>query len=921
MAARHRTMVRAAIADLRARGLKVTLYPFVMMDVPHTNGLTDPYSGDAGQPAYPWRGRITCNPAPGVSGSPDKSAAAEAQVAAFMANGYREMVLHYAQLAQDAGGVDAILVGSEMRGLSWVRSGPASFPFVDALKGLAADMRAIVGAGTKISYGADWTEYFGYQPPDAPGDIIFHLDPLWADANIDAVAIDNYMPLADWRDGRGHADAAEAGSVYDLDYLKANIAGGEGYDWFYASDADRAAQVRTPIEDGAHGEPWVYRYKDLANWWSQPHHNRVGGVRSAVPTAWVPGTKPVWMTEIGCGAVDKGANAPNAFGDPKSAEDKRPYFSSGAPDVLMQRQVLRAIHGYWAHDNLGMVDPDRLYVWCWDARPFPAFPGRSDVWSDAANYPTGHWLNGRLGMASTGEILAAMAVEYDVPLDRIDAAMPMVTGIAVDTVVSMRDAMGAMLDASGMLARDGVNGISFVLPDDRVVTALDDDAMMRADGPVLSRRRGDPSEAVGRLTLGYYDRARDYQVASVTALAPLAERSAAMESGLVLDPSDARMAAEGALGRRARGADTVEARLAPSMLALEAGDLVAFAGAADGPFVLDAVRDGDGRAISAHGLADVAAIAITGQMAPPMPALPVIPAEPLIYTAHLPDGAGGSVLRVGAYARPWPGEVVIEDAVSGGRVARLTRPAALGMLTAPLETASARLWSVGRPAMVRLFDGHLTSVPDATVLSGGNRIAVRGDDGQWEVIGVARADLVAPGLYRLDRLLRGQEGTRPQAVAAGAQVLVLDDRVESVPVPGDSLGTQRQLIAYAGVRDGEGVPLSVALGMDPVLPLTPVHLQLARQSDGAIRVDWIRRGRRDALGWPYGDIPLDHTPERYRIEVRAGGQLLRSVETGAPPWIYAPQMQIEDGDAEGITIGVAQVSGTLGPGHFTSGDI
>src|SRR5690606_23662660 len=99
--------------------------------------------------------------------------------------------------------------------------------------------------------------------------------------------------------------------------------------WFYASDEDRAAGIRTPITDGEHGEAWVWRYKDLANWWSQPHHNRIGGLRSGTPTAWVPGSKKIWLTELGCGAVDKGPNAPNAFGDPKSSENKRPHFSTG----------------------------------------------------------------------------------------------------------------------------------------------------------------------------------------------------------------------------------------------------------------------------------------------------------------------------------------------------------------------------------------------------------------------------------------------------------------------------------------------------------------------------------------------------------------------------------------------------------------
>jgi hypothetical protein len=67
------------IHNLKQRGLEVVLYPFVMMDVPSGNTLPDPYGG-TGQPAYPWRGRITCDPAPGRSGTPDGTNAAATQV-------------------------------------------------------------------------------------------------------------------------------------------------------------------------------------------------------------------------------------------------------------------------------------------------------------------------------------------------------------------------------------------------------------------------------------------------------------------------------------------------------------------------------------------------------------------------------------------------------------------------------------------------------------------------------------------------------------------------------------------------------------------------------------------------------------------------------------------------------------------------
>ena len=55
------------------------------------------------------------------------------------------MVLHYANLAMEEGGVDAFLIGSELASLTRVRSASGVYPAVDALVALAADVKAIVG--------------------------------------------------------------------------------------------------------------------------------------------------------------------------------------------------------------------------------------------------------------------------------------------------------------------------------------------------------------------------------------------------------------------------------------------------------------------------------------------------------------------------------------------------------------------------------------------------------------------------------------------------------------------------------------------------------------------------------------------------------------------------------------------------------
>jgi hypothetical protein len=414
--------VIAAIKDLKARKLEVCFTPFILMDIPAGNTLPDPYSGATGQPIYPWRGRITKS-----RGVADKSAEAEAEAAAF-ASQYRSFVQHYAELCASAGGVDAFLLGTELRGLTWLRGADGGYPFVSALVSLAAEVKAIL-PGAKLSYAADWSEWFGHQPPDGSGDAIFHLDPLWSDANIDAVAFDNYWPLSDWRDTARNVDEVlkpdgSLTAITDYDYLMANVRGGEGYDWYYASQADRDSQVRSPISDGGYGKPWIYRYKDIWGWWSNQHFDRLGGVESATPTAWVPQSKPIWFTELGCPSIDKGSNQPNVFYDPKSSESALPYYSTGASDYLIQRRYLHAMLRFFdeadpeftedrnpksALYDGRMADLSRAMIYTWDARPYPHFPLYSAVWSDGGNWPYGHWIGGKLSSYTLPQELDSMA--------------------------------------------------------------------------------------------------------------------------------------------------------------------------------------------------------------------------------------------------------------------------------------------------------------------------------------------------------------------------------------------------------------------------------------------------------------------------------------------------------------------------------
>ncbi|HZW15052.1 MAG TPA: glycoside hydrolase TIM-barrel-like domain-containing protein, partial [Brevundimonas sp.] len=502
--------VRQAVADLKARGLEVTLYPFVFMDVPPGNGLSDPYGGGE-QAAYPWRGR--------VRGENGAAAAADVATAFGGADGWglRRLALHYAALAAESG-ADGLLIGSEMRGLTWTRDAEGGFPAVEAFRSLAAECRAVVGPGVKLSYAADWSEYFGLRQG---ADVAFHLDPLWADPNIDYVAIDWYPPLGDWRSGNGGVDGALFAGPDDPVGLATQVAGGEGFDWFYASPADRASQTRTPIVDTAHGEDWVFRSKDLKGWWSHLHHDRPGGIRAAAPTAWVPGMKPVRLTEFGCPAVDRGGNAPNLFQDPKSAEDGLPPFSTGGRDDRMQRRALEAVLGHFgdlANNPVSAVYGGRMLeaadAWCWDARPWPVFPARSDVWADAPAWRTGHWLNGRLH-GETRDLIAAILKrggllegEFE-----IGAAAGEVQGYVIDRPMRTRDALEPLLTGLGMVAAERDGRIS-IIGDEPAALFLTRQAMaLPAEGGSVRADRTLEAQP-GAARVRFIDGAADYQTGS-----------------------------------------------------------------------------------------------------------------------------------------------------------------------------------------------------------------------------------------------------------------------------------------------------------------------------------------------------------------------------------------------------------------------
>ncbi|MCO5092557.1 glycoside hydrolase/phage tail family protein [Bosea sp. (in: a-proteobacteria)] len=951
-------------------GLEVVLYPFLMMDIPAGNTLPDPWSGAASQPRYPWRGRITCDPAPGRPGSPEGGAGAAAQIASFVGTvgpadmtevggvvacakpgewSYRRLVMHCAALARLAGGVDGFVVGSEMVGLTHLR-GASGYPMPDHLAAIAGDVATVL-PGAVLTYAADWTEY-GADVRNGGQDVDFPLDSVWASSAIGAIGIDFYPPLSDWRDSASHADAGMARGPADLAYLRERLTAGEAYDWYYADAAGRAAQARLPITDGAHGKPWTFRPKDLRGWWSNAHIRRAGGAETTA-TAFSPGGKPIWLTEIGVPAVDKGANAPNMFPDPKSAESGYPPFSSGARDDLVQARALEAIISGFDPARLGfeaarnpvhpvsgirMVDPAHIFVWNWDLRPFPAFPDLSGIWADGANFDTGHWLNGRLEGTPVDRLVARLLADFGLPAASRITVDGFVDGYVLDRPLSARQALEPLAQSFGFDAIMSAGALRFEGRGGKVAHWLGaDDLVPDRGGEPFTLRRGQESELPLELRLGFSDSEADYRSAAARSrrLAGAARREVAVETAIVTRSAEGQRLADQRLQEAWAARESLECELSPRCVAIEPGDVLSLpVDAGSRLFRVTRIAEGATRRISARAVEPAVYVGAGagGNPRPPRnpPALPgrplAVPLELPIVTVEPPP-----LLSLAAFAAPWPGALAIWRADEAGLFTVdgfVEAPSIVGETLTALPPGP--LWRTDRGAVleVRLRGGILASVPPEAALSGANALALIGEDGEVEIVTVAEAELVGPQRFRLSRLIRGIGGSEAAAgrlLPEGARVVVLDGAAVPLTTSLADLGRSRRYRvgpARHDVGDPTMVEFEAGVTGRALVPLSPVRPR-ARRGDAGIALSWLRRTRIDGDSWELTEVPLGEADERYEIRIFDGDTALHAEIVNGPGWTYPAAQEIVDFGAPQLEIALSlrQLSTTVGVGGEWRGRI
>ncbi|HET9229837.1 MAG TPA: phage tail protein, partial [Vitreimonas sp.] len=556
------------------------------------------------------------------------------------------------------------------------------------------------------------------------------------------------------------------------------------------------------------------------------------------------------------------------------------------------------------------------FAWCWDARPFPAFPARADVWADGASWRRGHWLNGRAGLSALGEVVTDLCLRAGVEDADASALLGAVSGYVVDSPADARTALEPLMAAYDFVAGERDGQIVFFHRDenDPVDIPFDDLAERSAGAPFA--QRGDAAETPIEARVRFLDAAKDYLVAGVSArrLDRAEGGVISVDAPLVLEAETADQIAQTLLADRRAAAETLRIDLGPAHIALEPGDRITLA--AGDVFEIARIDDAEARSLDLQRVRTPlsASVSLGEPSAPPTPGVAPTPAFSILDLPLLPTAEADERPLAAVFASPWLDAHDIYAGVALTRRARTTQPAIMGELLWALWPGPVDRWDEGNFVRIKFYGGSLASAEKDAVLNGANVFAIDGGDGEWEIVQARVCELVAPNEYELRGFLRGQLGSAHAMRAphpVGTRIVKLDQRLARADIAAHEWGEALSFIAPPAAAlptDARAVSGTMTLPHAAARPWAPAHLRARRVAGDEVEISWVRCARSDDH-WGAGDPPLGAPAESYRLHILDGEIVTREVFTAAPSYLYAAADQAADFGAPpaSLRLRVAQI--------------
>jgi hypothetical protein len=611
----------------------------------------------------------------------------------------------------------------------------------------------------------------------------------------------------------------------------------------------------------------------------------------------------IWATDL----IERRTKRGGGKGRPSTTE-----FSYGVSlAIALSSRPIRAVRRIWADGNLlrgasGSFSERCTFRWydgSEDQLVDPLVAAAVGMASACAFRGLAYAVLEELELASFGNRIPSLTFEIEADTGSVD------TGLIGDGLLGesgrcvgrwpfggyaasgdrLRDALEPLFDADGVRLVSGPEGWQLAPPGGDVVELAGFAEARRSFGASdrIEQRRAPLSSLPGTIRLRHYEPERDYQLGQQAArVAGGGVREDRVDLPALLSAGSARALTQTLAAAAVDGREVAVWATDLAALALTVGSIVELADGSRWRLASRTVRDA-ALSIELRRFQPVTAGLVGADAGLPVTAPDWPDAEAMVALFDVPglDAVAATAPRLLVAAAGsndgWRGaDLWIRPAPEAEPVAiGFARPAlALGTLATPIAAGSSDLFDMANAAIVELINPSmlLESRDDSAILGGANRAMIGSEMIQFGV-----AELLAPGRWRLSRLLRGRGGTDVAAHIGGAPFAMIEDAA-IVPVP-DMLARLAEGggadLQWASRRDTDVQDVAIGVVGRALQPLAPVHGLLRADGAGGIVAEWVRRTRADT-GWRDGvDVPLGESREAWRIELVPPVSAIGSWET------------------------------------------
>ncbi|KJV68657.1 glycoside hydrolase/phage tail family protein [Candidatus Neoehrlichia procyonis] len=812
----------------------------------------------------------------------------------FFKNQYNPFIMHYCTLTK--GLIDAFIIGSELVNITQIADTNNLYPGIDELIALAKYAKNILGDSTIITYAANYNEYHSHNK-------YYNMDKLWASQYIDVVGINAYFPLTD------APQPIQGFTVNDIIHAWKS---GEGYDYFYLN---KKKKIYTNSE---------FSWKNILYWWSNNHTNPNGN-----KTLWIPKMKKIWFTEYGFPSIDNCTNQPNIIRDYNIINYHYPTISNKHVDFSAQKIAIQGTLETWKSSEM----IEKMFLWGWDARPYPSFPNMQDNWHDTKNWETGYWIEGKITLITLADIIQDILYKVNLSNDSftITNLHNTVEGYTIASYQSVQSILKDLQDIYRFNIIEENNKLIIAQDNHQNITKIPlEDIIPNKNNSQNVISIINNTEFINKINLLYISKQPNYQIKLKYSELQNNSTNATktLHTTLVLEDTYAQSITDNILYSIVNKKCIFKFTLPIKYIFLSTSDIIEIT-INDILYLLKITN------IELNNLS----IFIEGYTPYLINNNIYLKTHLSILTSHTINHISNIDLMVldlpcinnttenslyfavNRTELHWKGGIIYANNYKNqyNPILHIVHETITGISLNTLEVGPEAIPDEQNIIIILLKTGNLYNISNLSLLDGNNTALL----GQ-EIIQFKNAQLIETNKYKLTYLLRGRYGTEKYIYQhkSGEHFILLHNLIHLKM----NMSLINKLLSYKAVSYGQTISDAKAVqhlyNAKSLKPLSVVHVNTFFDANKNLHISWIRRARINAQWLDNIDVPLDEQYEKYDIEIINNiGKIIRTFTiTNKTTFTYAISQKIKDfGHSKfQIQINIYQLSAIVGKGESST---